>query len=69
MELILILLLTFDTVESEYTIKYELIESPVYVEYYYGEYPSWNRHSTELYKFKHQTEYDTAEDIIYCIKN
>ena len=44
-------LITFDTIESEYTIKYELIESPVYVEYYYGEYPSWNRHNTELYKF------------------
>ena len=61
-------LVTFDTIESEYTIKYELIESPVYVEYYYGEYPSWNRHNTELYKFKHQTEYDTAENIITALK-
>lgn len=60
-------LITFDTIESEYTIKYELIESPVYIEYYYGEYPSWNRHNTELYKFKHQVEYETAEDIVSAL--
>lgn len=61
-------LVTFDTIENEYIIKYELIESPVYVEYYYGEYPSWSRHRTELYKFKHQAEYDKAEDIISTLQ-
>ena len=60
-------LITFDAIDSEYTIKYELIESPVYVEYYYGEYPSWNRHRTELYKFKHQASYDEADNIITAL--
>lgn len=56
-------LLSFDDLRSEYTIKYNLQEYPVYVEYYLGEYPNWNRINSVLHTVKYDTAYENTEDI------
>lgn len=59
--------ITFDELLPEYEIKYDLIESNVYIEYYLGTYPSWNRTKSELSKFKHHPEYDQAADLFEAL--
>ena len=59
--------ITFETLESEYNVRYKRSENLVLVEYYLGEYPNWSRITTATYKVKYKSSLDHAEDIIAAI--
>lgn len=58
------ILLTFDTIANSYTVRYSLIESTIYVEYYKGTYPDWSRAYTDTLKIKYKDEYAESVNII-----
>lgn len=61
-------LVTFESLKDSYDIQYALTDNNILVEYYYGEYPNWVRITTNLYKIKYNTSFDSAEDIFSVLK-
>lgn len=57
-------LVSFEGLASVYDVKYKLSENLVLVEYYLGEYPNWSRITTNTYKIKYKTSFDSSSDII-----
>ena len=57
-------IITYGDLKDSYNVRYPLTENSVFVEYYYGEYPNWNRITTITYKFKYNTAYENSTDII-----
>lgn len=57
-------LVSFEGLASSYDIKYKLSENLVLVEYYLGTYPNWSRITTNTYKIKYKTSFDSSSDII-----
>ena len=55
---------TYNDIKSAYDVYYDLTEYSVFVEYYYGTYPNWNRITTATYKFKYDDNYENSQDII-----
>ena len=53
--------------KSAYDVYYDLTEYTVFVEYYYGVYPTWNRITTANYKFKYDDAYENAVNIIQAL--
>ena len=51
-------LITFEELETSYTIHYILRESTIYIEYYKGEYPGWNRVHTDTMTVKYDASFD-----------
>jgi len=60
-------LLTFDDLLDSYTIQYNRTETTIYVEYYLGSYPNWNRKATDTCKIKYDSSYDSAENIFEAL--
>ena len=60
-------LVDFDSLQASYDIYYNLSENIVLVEYYLGNYPNWSRITTNTYKVKYHTSFDTTEDIIDAV--
>lgn len=55
--------ITYDTTNLSYTIKYPRLTNTVYVEYYLGTYPSWNRITTISNRSKYKSTYEDDFDI------
>jgi len=60
-------IVTFDTLPSVLEVHYPLTENKVYVEYFYGTYPSWNRITTHTHPIKYNSAYDSAENIYEAV--
>lgn len=59
--------LDFNTLPTEFTVRYALVENSIYVEYYYGTYPTWNRITTFTYNIKYNPAYDDADNIFRAV--
>lgn len=59
--------LDFNTLPTEFTVRYALVENSIYVEYYYGVYPTWNRITTFTYNIKYNPAYDKADNIFKAV--
>ena len=57
-------IVTYNSLTDSYDIRYDLLENSVYVEYYYGTYPNWNRITMLTYKFKYNSKYENSTDIV-----
>lgn len=57
-------LVSYADIAAAYEVRYDLLENTVFVEYYYGTYPSWSRISTATYKIKYDSRYDDSADIV-----
>ena len=51
-------LITYDTLDLSYSVRYPLLENIVYVEYYAGVYPGWYRIATSTLTTKYRTTYE-----------
>ena len=60
-------LIIFDSLLDEYNVYYSLAEEEIYVEYYNGVYPGWNRIYTDTLTVKYKEEYADAADILSAI--
>ena len=58
---------TYADLKAAYDVYYDLTEYTVFVEYYYGVYPTWNRITTVSYKFKYNDAYENATNIIQTL--
>lgn len=56
-------LITYETLELSYTVRYAKAVNNVYIEYYYGTYPDWYRISTITLPTKYKSSYDESFDI------
>lgn len=56
-------LITYDTIEANYTVNYRLRDNIVYVEYYAGTYPDWYRLSTIPVHIKYNTEFENSFEL------
>ena len=59
--------ITYADLKAAYDVYYDLTEYTVFVEYYYGVYPTWNRITTASYKFKYNDAYENATNIIQTL--
>ena len=57
-------LISFEGLLSTYDIRYKLSENLVLVEYYLGSYPNWSRITTNTYKIKYKTSFESSVDIV-----
>lgn len=57
-------LVTFESLQSSYDIKYALSENVILVEYYLGSYPDWSRITTATYKIKYHSSFENSTDIV-----
>lgn len=57
-------LITYESIESAYSVIYTKAVNTVYVEYYAGVYPNWYRLSTATLQTKHLDRYDSEFDVL-----
>ena len=58
---------TYADLKAAYDVYYDRTEYTVFVEYYYGTYPNWNRITTSSYKFKYDSSYEDSVNIIQTL--
>jgi len=56
--------LSFENLPASLNVQYELTENRIYVEYYYGSYPTWSRITSHIYNVKYKTAYENSENIL-----
>ena len=56
-------LITYDTLELNYTVQYHRSVNTIYLEYYVGSYPDWYRMSIDTISTKYQSSYDNNFNI------
>lgn len=56
--------LSFENLPASLNVQYELTENRIYVEYYYGSYPTWSRITSHIYNIKYKTVYENSENIL-----
>lgn len=59
--------ITYADLKAAYDVYYDRTEYTVFVEYYYGTYPNWNRITTSSYKFKYDSSYEDSVNIIQTL--
>lgn len=57
-------LITFETLETNYSVIYTKSTNIIYVEYYAGVYPNWYRLATTTLQTKYKTKFDTEFNVI-----
>ena len=57
-------LITYESIETAYSVIYTKAVNTVYVEYYAGVYPDWYRLSTATLQTKHLDRYDNEFDVL-----
>ena len=57
-------LITYENIETAYSVIYTKAVNTVYVEYYAGTYPDWYRLSTATLQTKHLDKYDRAFNVL-----
>ena len=57
-------LITFDTLETAYSVIYTKAKNTIFVEYYAGVYPNWHRLTTTTLETKYKQSYETSFDVI-----
>ena len=57
-------LITYETIETVYTVHYPRVENTIFVEYYVGTYPSWSRLTSITIKTKYKEAYDTSFNLV-----
>lgn len=57
-------LISYETVETAYSVIYTKSVNTIYVEYYAGVYPNWYRLSTTTLQTKHLDRYDESFDVL-----
>jgi hypothetical protein len=57
-------LITFDTLETSYSVIYTKATNTIFVEYYAGVYPNWHRLTTTTLETKYKQSYETSFDVI-----
>ena len=57
-------LITFDTIETSYSVIYTKAINSIYVEYYAGVYPNWYRLATTALPTKYKESYDTNFNVL-----